>query len=305
MADNKPNISDKDKETPKPAPSYTNQEIHNADLSDIAAEWEEEANKPQEAVTPEQKPVVEEQPKEEKKEEVQVSTPPQTPAPPPTIDSQKLTDDVVKGLVDKLAPETATKEEKKDLRTKITELQKAKADKGEELSWIDAAEFLHNETTASVKEEVKAELKEELKKEIHEDLDKEVKEEETKEQQAKQVLEDQTQKLNQEWDRQFAALEERSDFPKVQNPNDANDLGAREQLALLTQMSEYNKANPQTPIMNLVEFYHTKYKSPFEKPEGANAPVYGSRRSIAPSNTTTYSNAEVHNKSIEDILAGN
>lgn len=304
MADTKPNISDKDKKEETSNTPYTNQEIHNADLSDIAAEWEEEAENPQESI--EEKPI--EEPKEEKKDEpvkeeisqATTSTPPTSP-----IDESKLTDTIIKGLVDKLAPETATKEEKKDLRTKITELQKEKADKGEEMTWVDAAEFLHNETKESVKEEVKKELKEELKKEIHEDLNNEVKEEETKEEEAKQAINTQVQALNREWDRQFTALEERSDFPKVQNPNDANDPGAREQLALLNQMKEYNEKNKEIPIMNLVEFYHTKYKSPFEKPAGADAPVYGARRAINQANPSTYTNAEVHNKSIEDILAGN
>lgn len=307
MARKKPNISEeKTEEKPSETPELNyQQDIHSADLSDIASEWaDEEAKvlsgdeKPEEKSTP----PVEKKEEEVKEPEKPVETKPEE---KPPLDEEKLSDSIAKKLIEQIAPQDATKEERKDLRTKLKDLQIKASEEGRELTWIEASEFLHAETKESVKEEVKKELKDELKKEIREDITSEAQEIKQKEEQAKQIVEEQQKKLYAEWDRQFAALEVTANFPKVVDPADANDPGAKEQLALLTQQNEYNKKHPTAPILNAVEFFHTIYKSPYEKPEGADAPVFGAKRSITPQDTNSYTNAEVHNKSMEDILLGN
>lgn len=305
MVKDKPELQeDQDK---KPEINYQ-EDIHKVSLTDIAEDWAEEEEELAKGVSPDDQLSTKDASKSEDKSAEEKPKEPEVPAKEevkepekPAIDEEKLTNNITEKILEKLAPEDATKEEKKDIKSKIAELTKKAADEGRELTYIEALEFLSGETKSTVKEELKVELKEELKKEIRADLEKEVQDEQAKQSQIEAQQKARQDQLNKEWDRQIAALEASKDLPKVVNMKDPNDEGVKEQMALLTQMSEYNKANPANPILNLVEFYHTKYKSPSKKPAGADAPVNGAKRSITPSDPNAYSYGEIHNTSLEDL----
>lgn len=294
MAKKKPDIQE---ETPKEEtpPLDYQKDIHNADLGDIASEWAESAD--------EEESIPQDTPKEEPKEEIKEEPKPEIKEDkltPPAIDEEKLTESIANKLIDKFAPaDTVTKEEKKDLKTKLNDLANKAKEEGRDLTWLEASEFLHNETKDSVKEE----LKDIVKREVMDDLEKEAKDSEERETKAKAQTEAQNKVLTDQWDRQFSILESKEFLPKVVNPNDANDEGVKSQLNLLTQMQEYNIKNPKSPMMNAVEFYHSpNYQSPKTVP-GANQPVAGARRSMTPSSDKAgYSYQDIHNKSIEDLL---
>lgn len=301
MADQKPELQE-----PK-APDYQ-QDIHTPTLEEIMEEAADEEDAKLHPVAPveakpDEKPVEETKPVEEVKPVVE---------PAPALDEDKLTNKIVTELVDKLAPAEATKEEKKDLQTKLKELQKKAEDEGREMTYPEALEFLAKET----KESVKAELKDELKQEVLKDLAKEVEDEEVKAAADAKTAQESQQKLqdawNKQWDSEFGKLEESGRLPKI-NEKDVRldekglpvDPGRRERYHLLTQMQQYNIANQKAPILNLVEFHALHYKSPSEMPAGAKAPVAGARRAVTPTNTGEFSYQDIHSQSLEDIMSGN
>jgi hypothetical protein len=299
MADDKQLIADDSKDK---APEINYQrDVHNPDLSDIAAEWEDTATKTTDSAKPaeELSPKKEEKPTEPVKP-VEAVKLPEEPV-KPVIDEEKLTDNITNKLLEKLTPEDATKQEKKDLKTKLSDLEAKAKEEGRELTYTDALEFLSKETKESVKEE----LKEEVKKEVLSDLQKEVDTEDakTREQQAAQLKQQET--FTKEWDRQLARLEEGGQLPKPTDMKDPNDPRVKEELALFIQMRDYNLKHTEAPILNVVEFYHTAFKSPTSKPPGADAPVNGARRSVQPTDDKDFTYQSMHNSSLEELAGAN
>lgn len=280
-------------------------DVHGPSMEDIAAEMEE----PTAAVEESKK---EEVKTEEKKEETPAQptkTPEEKPKEPekPAIDEDKLTDSIANKLIDKMMPQDATKEEKKDIREKLKDLQdKAKAD-GHDLTYVDALEFLQKET----KESVKAELKDEVKQEVLKDLATEVEEEEKKENEQRQ----ETEKRNQEvyktkasnWDNQLGELERAGKLLAFDDNarNNKESDAYKERMDFLNQMHAFNvdRVKQGLPeIENMVEFHTLYYKSPSEEP-GKKAPVNGAKRGVGQSDDD-FTYGSIHNTSLDDIVRG-
>lgn len=274
-----------------------NEEAEIEDAKEVGDNPEDKKDKvePPVVVPPVEKPV--ETPKVDEK-----------PATPP-IDTEKMTDNIVEKVIDKLAPTDTTPQEKKDVKDKLRDyIAKAKTE-GKEVTNDEAWEFLVNETKTGLKEELKTELKDELKQEVLEDLNKEVQDEEAKEAQAaedaKTAKETRETELNTEWDRQLTVLQTAGKIDKVLNPNDPNDRGVKQRVALFNALKEQTEAQQkagQAVSFNLTEAFTTYYKDPMEMPAGAKAPVNGAKNSITSTTPGDFSYDEIAGSSLEDIM---
>lgn len=245
-----------------------------------ADEKQEEPAKPAEPTTPETKPQEPEKPN-------------------PNIDPERLKEEIsdatAKKIIEAIAPEGATKEQKKDILDEFLE-------KHPEPTWQDAFKFFDEQSKLN---------KQELKQEILKDLQKEVEDEEAKEKQAAddqaKAAEERTKAWNSEWDRQLKVLEDSGRIPKIVDPNDPEDPGKKERIALFTKMKERAEEaskNGQPASLSLLETYMQGYDSPTKKPAGAEAPVAGSRKAVTPSNPGEFSYNDIHNSSLEDLMKG-
>lgn len=305
-------------ETPKELNYQT--DIRDKDMRDIIAErneWEDnqwneskkEEAKPQEPTTPKEpaidaKPTDPVAPSEPTKPAETVKEPEK-----PVIDEAKLTEtlteNITKKLIDQFAPETATKEDKKDWQVKLKEMQEQATKEGRELTYEEAIKFVKEESQAELREELKTELKTTLKKEIMDDLNKEVAVEEEKVKQQKEARNKYNQQLYGEWDRQIGILQQQG-FPKVIDKNDPNDPGMRAQKTLFEALNAINKeqqAKGQPVSLSLVEaFMHPIYKQLTTQP-GKDAPVNGTRKSVAPNEKQGMNYMkDIHNAELRDII---
>lgn len=277
-------------------------DIHTPTMEDIASEMEEpvtskEAEKKEEEVKtsePATEVVSRQTPQEPKEKEQKLE-----------LDTDKLTDSIAKKLIDKIAPDEATPQEKKDLRSKLKDLEdKAKA-QGREITYPDALEFLQKETETNL-EEI---LTDKVSQNVLEKLNKEVQDEEAKDKQNRETAETQQkeyyQSISSQWDEQTASLRESGKLstPESKDPKDPANV---EYLDFLNQMRAFNIARKEAgkpEILNMVEFHTIHYKKDSEQ-AGRNAPVYGAKRSVADGDSDDYTSSYIHNTSLDDILAG-
>jgi hypothetical protein len=303
-------------DTTKPQEIDYQKDIRNTDLRDIIAEnnaWEDDqwSEEKKQTVTP---PVSEEKEPKITTPPVEAVKPPDTTPPvskeaeKPVLDEAKLTEtlteNITKKLVEQFSPSDTTKEEKKDIETKIKELQAKATEEGRELTYQEAIKFVKDEVSSD------PELRDQIKKEIMADLNKEVESETKKAQEEKARQEKETKEQNDrlysEWDRQIGVLQQQG-FPKVLDKTDPNDPGMRAQKQLFEALNAINKEqqkNGQPVSLNLVEAYvHPIYKQITEQP-GKDAPVNGMRKSVA-SNEKVGLNyqKDIHGADLRDIIS--
>lgn len=309
MDPNKTNPQDPNAQ-PEAKPLDYQQDVHNASMEDIVAqqhkaeaEWADEWNNP-----PAEKP---------KEPETQMpsapaETTPVTPAPvveepkpptsatppPPALSADEIADKVTAKVVENLNP--ATVEEKKGIEDKLKDLQdKAKAD-GREITYTEALSFLKEETKA----ELTGELTETITKQVRENLDKEIAAEEKQKADAKDAQDAQQKKNNDvmvgEWNRQVTVLQNEQNFPKPEDPGFAKAKDVLFQ-ALKNRADKATKEGKPVSV-SLIEAFHSPEHRALTQQDGREAPVNGARKTVGGEDKTGFTNQELHNMQMEDIV---
>lgn len=280
----------KKEDTPQDEP-LNYDEVHNQDLGDTIKETNA---KPEEGV--------DETPSDEKTKSVDGAgddtkdkdTKPDTEEPPaktetaPALDPDKLKEEISQStaekIVEALAGEGKTAEEKKDLLA--------------DAPWVkEKREPTYEEALLFVKDTAKKELREELDREEQEAQQKEEEERKAQEEQQQNTI----KQYNTLWDNELSDLETNGKIDK--NPEQAKKM----RLALFETMRDVNVKRAQEnkpPILSLKEIYYEHYKAPTEQPAGADAPIAGVTKRTSTPNPKSFTYGEVHNSDFDDILTG-
>lgn len=273
---------------------YTADEIHNADLGDLVAEniasEVPDESQPENPASEEKQEEQTETPIEEKKEDEA----PQLPQTQPAINTEELSKNIVSQVVEALAGDTKTGQEKQDIKNDIW-ANAPWVKENRTPSYTEALDYTIKAAQPKLVEETAAKVKEMLDKEVEEE-EKTLQEQE--EQQKKQQEETQKQ-WNTYWDAQLADLESKNLIPKIVNKNDPNDPGVKTRVALFTKMreaAEENGKNNKPVSLNLKEIYYEHYKPEQDnKRDPKLVPVAGARKGMSPQEEEEFSYEEIHN----------
>jgi hypothetical protein len=255
-------------------------DIHNKSTEEIVAEPEEKEEVVEEKV---EEPIKKEEPVKEEVdvEKIKLETKAET--------TKEITDRIVTSLKGKNAPEEEISETKKLVRDFMAKQQAL----GKQPSWEDAFEFLaENATTLAVKRIEEKKISEQQKQE---ELQKQT------EEQKKAYLDNFKKNLDEE----FAELYEKGKLPKIIDPKDKEDYGAKVQNKLLETMMNVNKervAKGLQPITSVTRIFNTYFEAPRKEVAGYDAPVSAGRGGTHVDNTQEIDYREIHGKRFEDLV---
>lgn len=241
------------------------------------------------------------QPQEEQTEE--------KPQPEEKLNTQQLKSEIAEEVVKAITTGNETKQEKDDLLDLVNEKMKDApwVKEGRNPSYLEAVAWTTKIAIPLAAQQAK------------EELERQIEEEDAQEQAAQQVQQEEKQRINQawqkQWDDEFATLEASGEIPPIKASNTdskayAADPGVKARVAIMQKMSQESQARQLQgkPILtNVVQTYY-QYVKPSQKeneqPAGADAPIFGSQKSVTQSNPDNYSYDEIHGKSVYDILSG-
>lgn len=303
-----PALEDKPKE-------FTHDEIANTSMEELLGGLDLGFEQPKEEAKPEEKPT-----------EPVVETPAPVAQAAPTVQEkveearevidvdklrEEISDATAKKIVEQLAPQDATKEEKKDL---LADAPWKKENRNP--SWEEALTYVGKQASDLAADKA-AEL---ASKKVMDQLNKEVEDEEKTKVETQKQQEMQTEQNRKLWDdywnNQLVELEQAGRIQKVVNAMDKNDPGIKDRQKLFTALNERVKEAFETgkpANYSLHDTYWTKIHqadgaapaADGAKEEGANknAPVAGAVRTSSGNNTQEFTHEEIKNSSWADLLA--
>lgn len=257
-------------------------DIHGKTTEEIVADTDENEEVEEPAKEPEK---VEEPVKEEKEEidveKIKLETKAET--------TKEITDKIVSSLKGKNAPEEEISETKKLVRDFMAKQQAM----GKQPTWEDAFEFLaENATTLAIKRIEEKKVADQQKQEEAQKQNDE---------QKKAYLDNFKKGLDEE----FAELYEKGKLPKIIDPKDKEDYGAKVQNKLLETMMNVNKgrvAKGLTPITSITRIFNTYFEMPRKEVAGYDAPVSAGRGGAVGNDTQEIDYREIHGTRFEDLV---